>query len=116
MTRNMAIKWLKWIQNMFSQDSEQYKALDFAIDSLEVDEAYQLEYERVQQAKDVKLHITNIEKHSSDFSDMEDCVKRSDVVKILTDIDEAVYMGEGYEYDRWRDRLDELPSVYQTGE
>lgn len=46
MTRNMAIKWLRWIQNMFSQDSEQYKALQFAIDSMEVDEAYQLEYEK----------------------------------------------------------------------
>ena len=46
MTRNMAIKWLKWIQNMFSEDSEQYKALQFAINSMEVDEAYQLEYEK----------------------------------------------------------------------
>ena len=46
MTRPMAIKWLKWIQNMFPEDSEQYKALTFAIDSLEVDEAYQLEYEK----------------------------------------------------------------------
>ena len=46
MTRSMAIKWLKWIQNMFPEDSEQYKALQFAIDSMEVDEAYQLEYEQ----------------------------------------------------------------------
>ena len=42
----------------------------------------------------------------------EDCVKRSDVVEMLTDIDEAVFMGEGYDYDRWRDKLDELSSVY----
>ena len=46
MTRPMAIKWLKWIQNMFPEDSEQYKALTFGIDSLEVDEAYQLLYEK----------------------------------------------------------------------
>ncbi len=46
MSRNMAIKWLKWIQNMFPDDSEQYKALQFAIDSLETDEFYQIEYER----------------------------------------------------------------------
>ena len=46
MSRNMAIKWLKWIQNMFPVDSEQYKALQFAVDSLETDDFYQLEYER----------------------------------------------------------------------
>ena len=47
MTRNMAIKWLRWILNMFPKDSEQAKALNYAIDSLLVDEAYQLEYEKV---------------------------------------------------------------------
>ena len=46
MTRNMAIKWLRWILNMFPEDSEQAKALNYAIDSLFVDEAYQLEYEK----------------------------------------------------------------------
>lgn len=50
MTRPMVIKWLKWIQNMFPVDSEQYKALTFAIDSLEVDEAYQLESENTKEA------------------------------------------------------------------
>lgn len=34
MTRSMTIKWLRWIQNMFPKDSEQYKALDYAISSL----------------------------------------------------------------------------------
>ena len=32
---------------MFPKDSEQAKALNYAIDSLLVDEAYQLEYEKV---------------------------------------------------------------------
>lgn len=45
MTRAMAIKWLKWIKNMFPEDSEQCKALDLAIHSLEVDEKYLLLYE-----------------------------------------------------------------------
>ena len=42
----MAIKWLRWIINMFPEDSEQAKALNYAIDSLLVDEAYELEYEK----------------------------------------------------------------------
>lgn len=45
MTRPMCIKWLKWLQNCTVKDSEQYKALQFAINSLETDEAYQLLYE-----------------------------------------------------------------------
>ncbi len=45
MTRHMCIKWLKWLQNCVMKDSEQYKALQFAINSLETDEAYQLLYE-----------------------------------------------------------------------
>lgn len=47
MTRNMAIKWLKWIINMFPEDSEQRKALEYALNSLLTDEAYQLEYEKL---------------------------------------------------------------------
>ena len=46
----------------------------------------------------------------------EDCVKRSDIKQMLTDIEEAVYMGDGYDYDTWRDRLDELPPVYPKSE
>lgn len=58
------------------------QALEFAINSLEVDEAYQLEYEATTQPSvedfirfaekkfDVKLHITEIKKHQSDFSDL----------------------------------------------
>ena len=62
MTRPMVIKWLKWIQNMFPEDSEQYKALTFAIDSLEVDEAYQLEYEKID-----RKPMTNAEKFKEIF-------------------------------------------------
>ena len=60
MTRNMVIKWLRWIQNMFDPMSEQYKALQFAIDSLEVDEAYQLEYEKT---TDNKIVVENTEEN-----------------------------------------------------
>ncbi len=35
MTHNMTVKWLKWIQNMFDNDSEQYRALDVAIKLVE---------------------------------------------------------------------------------
>lgn len=35
MTRSMTIKWLRWIQNMFPQDSEQYKALEQALSDVE---------------------------------------------------------------------------------
>ena len=41
MTKPMCIKWLKWLQNCVMKDSEQYKALQLAINSLETDEAYQ---------------------------------------------------------------------------
>lgn len=54
MTRNMAIKWLRWILNMFPEDSEQAKALNYAIDSLLVDEAYQLEYEKALAKRRIK--------------------------------------------------------------
>lgn len=42
----------------------------------------------------------------------EDCVSRKDIIEILTDIDIDIDMGEGYDYNKWRDRLEELPSVY----
>ena len=42
----------------------------------------------------------------------EDYVKRSDIVQMLKDIDEAVYEGEGFHYGIWKDKLDEMPSVY----
>lgn len=57
MTRNMTIKWLKWIINMFPEDSEQRKALEYALSSLITDEAYQLEYERLSPNKKVFIEL-----------------------------------------------------------
>ena len=35
-----------------------------------------------------------------------------DVREILTDIDIAIDSGDGFDYDTWRDRLEELSPVY----
>ena len=47
---------------------------------------------------------------------LEKVYAKSDVVAILTEIEEAVEMGEGYDYDRWRDRLEEVFSIYPSHE
>ena len=88
----MAIKWLKWIKNCFLAGSEPEEAIDFAIHSLETDEKYNLLYE---------MH---------EF--IEDCVSRKAVNKMLADIEEAVFMGEGYDYNRWRDKVEDMESSY----
>ncbi len=46
MTREEAIKWLKDMRFEDDETCLENKALDMAIASLEIDEAYQLEYER----------------------------------------------------------------------
>ena len=38
MTKHMCIKWLKWLQNCVVEGSEQYQALQFAIDYMENNE------------------------------------------------------------------------------
>ena len=45
MKRPMVIKWLKWIKNCLIAGSEPEEAIDYAINSLLVDEKYQLLYE-----------------------------------------------------------------------
>lgn len=41
----------------------------------------------------------------------EDCVSRKEIEDMLTNIEIAVYMGEGFDYNEWRDKLEELSSV-----
>ena len=53
-------------------NTDDQKAVQFAIDSLETDEAYQLEYERTTQDIPVKLHITDVKEHKSSFSDLDE--------------------------------------------
>lgn len=52
MTREMCLKWLKWIKNMFIPDSEQDKAMDYAIKSIEVDLQYNLLFEDPDRLRD----------------------------------------------------------------
>ena len=67
---------------------EELEALRLARDSLEVDEAYQLEYERTTKEMPIKLNITEVKKHQSDFSDLserkaEDCISREAVCEVI---------------------------------
>ena len=50
MSRLMTIKWLKWIQNMFPQDSEQYKALEQALS--DVEKIDQIEHMHLRECED----------------------------------------------------------------
>ena len=107
MTRSMAIKWLKWIQNMFPEDSEQYKALQLGIDSMEVDEAYQLEYEST-----TKNDLALLEKTYDDFCKCEggEGWLKIDGKEYGTDVGYAI---EGVDIfmEVFKRRLAELPSV-----
>jgi len=85
-TRSEAIEALKQLRLDYVEfweelNDETTRALDMAIASLEADEAYQLEYERTTKEIPIKLNITEVKKHQSDFSDLserkaEDCISR----------------------------------------
>jgi hypothetical protein len=47
MDRKEAIENLKGLQKLVAYNQQNFEALEMAINSLEVDEAYQLEYEKV---------------------------------------------------------------------
>ena len=77
----MYIKWLKWLQNCTVKDSEQYKALQFAINSLETDEAYQLLYENAKVVTTEQLEEMYIKFQQRLWHEHED-VMGNDVVEL----------------------------------
>ena len=41
----------------------------------------------------------------------EDCISRKAIFEMLVDIDNAIYDGDGFQYQEWHTKVDELPSV-----
>lgn len=69
------------------------QSLDYAISSIKTDLKYDLLYEETREKIPINLHITEIKKHQSDFSDLgkdnnvttKDCISRVDARKAIID-------------------------------